>query len=361
MAFPRIAFIAGSLGIGGIETNLAYVVDALRAVGAPFYVLSMTRGQHWENRYRQRGIVYHWAGNSPLVVPQLIRMLRQLQNEPVEIVHATHFWANPYALVSARILGIREIGSMRSQLAADLGSLPAWVGRYTLRHLELFSVNSRATIREATQYGVSPARLAYFPNAVDTARFAPPSERSAQPVILLTLGRLVASKRHDRFLRALALLARRVRTPIRALVVGSGPQRAALGDLAHRLGLYPGIVDFVSATPEVTVFYQRAHIFVLTSDFEGTPNAMLEAMACELPVVATPAGDVAECIHDGDEGYVVDATDEELLAERLCELVERPDLRRSMGCRARQKVQEQYGLLGLPSRLEELYRKRLAM
>jgi glycosyltransferase involved in cell wall biosynthesis len=361
MAFPRIAFITGTLGFGGIETNLGYVTEALLAAGARFQILSMTRGEYWEYRFREKGIPCNWVGNSSLVAPQLMRMLRQLRREPVDIVQAQNFWVNPYALATARILGIREIGTMRSQLAADLRNLPHWAGRYTLKRLRLLSVNSQAGIRDATNYGVAPAHLTYFPNAVDTRRFVPPRERSSDPVTLLTVGRLVASKRYDRFLRMLARVAKRTRKSFRALIVGSGPQRAELVDLAKRLGLYPGTVDFVPATAEVLSFYQRAHIFVLTSDFEGTPNAMLEAMACGLPVVATRVGDVSECIRQGEEGYVLETSEEEMSAERLHELVEKPELRQSMGNRARQRVEHQFGLSRLPALLEELYRKRLEM
>jgi len=361
MAFPRIAFITGTLGLGGLETNLGYMVQALRAAGARFDILSMTRGEYWECRFRENGIPCHWVGNSQLVAPQLMRMLQQLHRHPVDIVHAQNFWVNPYALATARILGIREIGTMRSQLAADLRNLPSWTSRYMLPRLRLISVNSRATIREATNFGVPPAHLTYFPNAVDTGRFVPPRVRSSSPMVVLTVGRLVASKRHDRFLRVLARVATLTRTPFRAMIVGSGSQKMELVALATRLGLYPGTVDFVPANPDVLSFYQQAHIFVLTSDFEGTPNAMLEALACGLPVVATKVGDVTECIKDSEEGYVVEADQEELAAQRLCELMEKPELRRSMGSRGRERVVQQFGLSRLPAQLEELYRKRVEM
>ena len=105
--------------------------------------------------------------------------------------------------------------------------------------------------------------------------------------------------------------------------------------------------------------YHQAAICVLTSDFEGTPNVLLEAMASGLPVVATRVGGVPGIVRHGETGFLLDPDDLDGLTAALVELVRNSQLRTGMGRRARTYVEENQSLHRLPVYLSELYQKAL--
>jgi glycosyltransferase involved in cell wall biosynthesis len=97
-------------------------------------------------------------------------------------------------------------------------------------------------------------------------------------------------------------------------------------------------------------------MFLLTSDYEGTPNVLLEAMSCGLPVIATRVGGVPEVVEDGVSGYLIEPSDEDLLMQRVLYLVGAKDQRLAIGQEARRRIQRSYSPESLSARLQEIYR-----
>ena len=168
------------------------------------------------------------------------------------------------------------------------------------------------------------------------------------------MGRLAPVKRVDRFLRALALA--RARQPnLAGWVVGDGADRVSLESLASRLALTPGSLWFAGHRDDVVGLLARAHMLVLSSEDEGSPNAVLEAMAARLPVIATPAGDAARLVREGETGFLVDPDDSEAMAGRLVDLARSPSLRRKMGEEGRRIVAREHDCRELAGRLLSMY------
>jgi glycosyltransferase involved in cell wall biosynthesis len=106
--------------------------------------------------------------------------------------------------------------------------------------------------------------------------------------------------------------------------------------------------------------YKEADVLVLTSDHEGTPNVLLEAMASGLPVVATKVGGVAEIVKHGETGYVVAAGDEDSLFVAILKMAGDENVRMEYGSRAQAYVAANHSTDRLPSYLQELYRATLS-
>jgi glycosyltransferase involved in cell wall biosynthesis len=174
-----------------------------------------------------------------------------------------------------------------------------------------------------------------------------------------TVARLIPVKRLERFLHALALARRQV-PEMQGVLVGSGPENGRLHALAESLGLQPdqpfGGVQFLGEQPEIPQILAQSDLFVLTSDREGFPNVILEAMAASLPVIATPAGECRALVQEGLNGYQVTFDDHQALAERLVTLARSPALRRKLGHAARRMVETQFGYDQLGTSLTEVYR-----
>lgn len=350
-----ICFIAGTLGAGGAERQLFYIIKTLKENCARVRLLCLTRGEFWEERISRLGVEITWVGQHASKALRLAEIIKTLNKHQPQIAQSQHFYTNIYAALAARALGIREIGAMRSNGTSEVRANGAILGRLSLRLPRFIAANSRVAIDNAATLGVATARLHLLPNVVDTEQFKPAERPAKDHIRLITVGRLGPEKRVDRFLTMLDRLRKQSRIEVKATIVGDGPLRQSLEQRAADLGLLPGAVEFRGAVSNMAAAYQEADILVLTSDWEGTPNVVLEAMASGLPVVATRVGGVPEVVQHRETGYLSEAHDEEAISEHALDLVNNPVLRNEMGRRARQYVVVNHSPLGLPNHLGRLY------
>jgi glycosyltransferase involved in cell wall biosynthesis len=355
----RIGFIAGTLGQGGAEHQLFYILRALCRAGAQPYVLCLTRGEYWEERIRSLGVPVVWVGQARSRWRRLAAIVNAARARPTHILQSHHFYLNLYAVAAARILRVQEVGAIRSNVLSEVRESGKLGGSLSLRVPRRIAANSRAAVETAAALGVKSARLHYLPNVVDTGLFKPAVRSPEDPVRLLIAGRLTGEKRIDRFLSVLAVVSKRTNKKVCAVIAGEGPLRRQLEEQARDLGLAQ-TVEFAGLVQDLLPYYQSCHIFVLTSDWEGTPNVVLEAMACGLPVVSTRVGGVPEMIRNGETGFLVGGQDHDEMANVLLDLIHSPDRRRVVGCRAREYVESRRSVEQLPGLLQDLYGDVLA-
>lgn len=177
-----------------------------------------------------------------------------------------------------------------------------------------------------------------IPNGVDTEQFSPAEQaRAGGPLRILFVGRLSRQKDLGVLLQAAARI--RQHQGIELLLAGDGPEREELAKLAEALGL-AAQVRFLGWTPraELPALYRSADLFALPSRDEGMPNALLEAMASGLPVVATCIAGSEELVEEGRNGYLVPVGDAEALALRLDWLAGEPALRACFGVESRARA-----------------------
>jgi glycosyltransferase involved in cell wall biosynthesis len=176
-----------------------------------------------------------------------------------------------------------------------------------------------------------------IPNGVDVDFFRPaahpPDDRSVR---CLFVGRFQSQKNLPYLMEQFAKVAKRSDTTLRLTLVGDGPQRGKLEVLARELGIkdrveWTGWLDKHSLRNA----YQAADIFVNPSLYEGMPNAVLEAMACGLPVVASRVPGNDELIQDGYNGSLFSLDDPNGLSAAVAQLVRAGAFRRTMGGRGR--------------------------
>jgi glycosyltransferase involved in cell wall biosynthesis len=233
------------------------------------------------------------------------------------------------------------------------------MGRMSLRIPRLIAANSRFGLEKAIELGVPSSRLHLLPNVIDTEQFAPGPKTSSERLTILAVGRCVPQKRLDRYLSILGKVRREARIAVRGLVLGDGPLRPHLERQAAELGLAPPTVEFRGNIPDIRNAYREADILLMTSAWEGTPNVVLEAMACGLPVVATDVGGASEIIEHGTTGFLFDPEDEQAAVGLLHDLAGNATLRETIGRRAREHVAANYSLSRLSASLEMLYRSAL--
>jgi glycosyltransferase involved in cell wall biosynthesis len=142
-------------------------------------------------------------------------------------------------------------------------------------------------------------------------------------------------------------------------LVGDGPDRGRLEQLAHDLGIARACY-FVGYQEDVAGYYRLFDAFLLPSVTEGTPVSAIEALASGTPVVANRVGGVPDVVRVGVDGYLVDAGDVEGAAESLATLAGDPELRAKLGGAGRARVVERYSVSRLVDDVDRLYRALLA-
>lgn len=167
---------------------------------------------------------------------------------------------------------------------------------------------------------------------------------SKDAIVVASVGALVPHKRMDLFLRALALANIKSRLPLHALVIGTGPEKPRLEQLADELGISK-CVTFIERALEIPPYLQQvADIHLLASSEEGFGLSVVEAAACGLPNIVSASGALMEVVQNGIDGIHVQGAQPEAFAEALLQLSENPDLRLRMGQAGRQQAMNKFSV-----------------
>jgi glycosyltransferase involved in cell wall biosynthesis len=220
---------------------------------------------------------------------------------------------------------------------------------------------SRTLHRIATEvWGFDPDRVLYIPNGVDAVRF----EREGDPalaerlcrqpgeIVIGSVGGLRPEKNFGRLLRTAASLGRRV--PLRLAIAGTGPDETRLRALAAELGIADRTV-LLGQIDGPERLLPHFDVFVISSDTEQMPLALLEAMAAGLPVAATDVGDISAIVAAANRPYVVPAADEAALSEAVHRLAVSADARRALGMANRERARAEFSLDGMISIYRQLF------
>lgn len=220
---------------------------------------------------------------------------------------------------------------------------------------------SEATLRDAVALGLDPAKARIIRPAVDPQRFRPGPVRANPngPFRVITVGNLNWTKAHEWALLAIRQVAD-AGVDVRFDIIGDGQDRQRVLYTIHDLGLQDRVRWLGKQPPDkVLECVRQADAFLLSSHSEGISNAVLEAMACGVPIVTTDCGGMREAVTDGMEGFVVPLREAEAMAAALLKLAGDPELRRCMGTAARTRVERDFNLDGQIRQWVELYRYTL--
>ena len=270
------------------------------------------------------------GGNLLLRLWRVYREAARLANRP-EVGWLVSFNPLPYGLLA--LAAGRRAGKL-----VHLGFVGsdwyrhgrAWYGRLLdplLRRADLFTVTGGEMRRQMCERGYPAERLMRLPHAVDVDSYEvkPPAERSWD---VLFAGRLVALKRVDRILQAVSAV-RDQHPDVRLCLLGDGPERGPLEDLARRLGLDRN-VTFAGFDADPAPWFSESRIVVLASEREGAPFVLVEAQCAGAVPVSTRVGSVDEMITDGETGLIVPPGEPEALTAAIRRLLGDPELYRRL-------------------------------
>ncbi len=369
----RVALVVSNLEHGGAQRQVIELANRLNANGVDAIVVSLSHYVPLAAALHDASARLHVVEKRhPLdatVIPRLAALLRRRR---IDLTHA--FLVD--AEVAARLAGalyhhMAVVGSERNSDYVPKRR-HALALRLTKPWCAAIIANSNAGRRFRMRvFRAAPESVFVVHNGVDVDRFAPASAAVARatvgidpdvPVVGI-FASFKVQKNHPMFFR----MARRVldeHPRATFLCVGGALHGGLQGSDAHEARMREMVRDldlqqsvrFVGNQDEPQVWYAACDVTVLTSRREGTPNALLESMACGVPVVATDVADHALVVPEGRAGFVVPYDDDAAMAERVLRLLARPAERREMGRGARAWVETEFSLARLAEKTTSVYR-----
>ncbi len=284
-----------------------------------------------------------------------------LDSGGVQVIHTHGYRSDVVGGLAARRLGVPQVTTAHGFIGGTRrGRFYEWLQLRTARRAAGAVAVSGPIVERYAAAGVSRERIHLIPNAWAGARplgrddaRAALGMRPAGP-LLGWVGRLSREKGVDVLVEALGLLGD---LPWEAAIIGEGAQRDALGARVRELGL-EGRVHWLGLVPEAGRVMAAFDAFVLSSRTEGTPVALLEAMAAAVPTVATAVGGVPDVV-SGREAWLVPPEAPSRLAGALRELLASPAAAEKRGRAARERLLQERGAGPWLDRHEALYRSLL--
>ncbi|HKY39149.1 MAG TPA: glycosyltransferase [Polyangiaceae bacterium] len=369
MSQLSIAHVLSSFGIGGQERVALDLARQQRAAGHRVLAISLAPAPDGP-----LAAVFQAADvptetlpkRGPSVDPSLpMRLSHVLFSHGCDLVH-TH---NPHALIyGAPAAALAHVASVHTKHGVNPDAdRRLWLRRTASRFVDAYVAVTQSLSEIAVEkQECDPERLHVIPNGIDVQRFAPNPEARRRvraqlgidqdAWILGSVGRLAAEKNQQLLIDAVAPMLDQRR---HLVLVGDGPERSAL-ESRTATTLRSDYVHFLGARDDVQDLLVAFDAFALTSHSEGLPLVVLEAMASELPVVATAVGGLPDVIDDELTGYLVAAGDSVGLMRRFAWLSTRPLQAQRVASCARQLVTERHSLVTMTGAYESLYRKTLA-
>ncbi len=367
-----LIFMAPGLGTGGTERHLAWLLPSLQRQGMSLEVWNAGPGGAAEDRLKQAGVMVR-RRPSPVSVRQLgvlASLTTALARRRPRLVHSYlygHHWLDA---VACRVAGVTYIGSRRNLAHWRQGPVLARE-RWRDRASSLIVANSSAAAQVAVEEGADGRRVQVIPNGVPLPVWAGHAwssdeawvarRRDARDALGLhdhgrVIGAVMSLKPiKDPSLLLSAFAGCRQRTAAdRLVLVGEGPMEADLRIQAGNLGMADQVV-FAGRRAEPQELLAAFDLFCLPSRSEGCSNALLEAMAAALPVVATDCGGNAEAVDPGVSGLLVPSGQVGPLTESLDELLLDPVRAQAMGQAGRRRAAAMFSLDAMVKAHLDLY------
>jgi glycosyltransferase involved in cell wall biosynthesis len=285
----------------------------------------------------------------------VVRLAWLFRGWQVDVVHTHNTKAIFYGAPAARLAGVPAVVHTRHGQRYQASRSDNTVFRFLTRLVDRVVCVSQDSARLSATEGITRRQIATIWNGIDVGKFAYLGPSPGGPAVMV--GRLSFEKDVATLIRATALIVP-AEPAFQLAIAGDGECLADLKRLTVELGLAEH-VQFLGEIRDIPGLLGRSSLLVLPSLTEGISLTLLEAMARGLPVVATRVGGNPEVVVDGETGYLVPPQQPAKLAERMLDLLRKPDRARQMGRQARARVEAHFQVSEMVARYEALYNDML--
>jgi len=377
----KVLLLVHGLPVGGTEMMVCHLARYLRGVGVEVEVGCLdVVGELGEDLRREGFVVIEFGRRPGFDVRLPLRIARQVKQAAYDVVHAHHYTCFCYGALSKLRRGVPLVFTEHGRFYPDL---PSWKRRVftalfsrQAEHVTAVSAGVRQSLLKVERFRRRDIEVLY--NGIDVERFTRASQRPREELrercglpidaeIIGTVGRLDTIKNHSLLLHALSML-RKQSCPSLLAIVGGGPERARLEDLARHLGLEDHVL-FLGQRQNTEEIFASLDVFCLSSLSEGTPMTLLEAMAARVPIVSTGVGGIPEILDTEQEAVLIkgtppdcrdlrNATDSDYVtefSEALKRVLRDADLRDRLASKALLRVRRDFSLDTICQRYLEIF------
>jgi len=361
----RVLHIVPTLSPGGAERVAVHIVTRLNSQRYEAAVVSLGRRKECDldRLLEEAGVEVRYLGKPPgFDYRMYFRLHRALRDYRPDVVH-THIQVLRYALPSMLLLKRASLLHTIHNLAErEVEPRARFIQRYAFNHgVVPIGVATEVALSVERLYGIQKCRV--ISNGIPTDRYGrpqtPPKEWRAREgfgdddVLFVCVARFAPQKNHAMLLKAFRQGP--ASDPNAHLVlVGEGILREQLEEQAKYLDV-DRQVHFLGLRADIPDVLGAMDVFVLSSDYEGNPLSVMEAMASGLPIVSTAAGGVPGLFDNGREGLIVQPGDVQGLSNSMKYLLGNREARRSLGVAAAQRARENFDVSTMVQAYEELY------
>jgi len=363
----KVLHVIDSLDLGGAQTLLLDICKHTDHSRFDVQVACMHGRGVFADEFEKAGINVHSLSPSkwpPRYIPNFIGLLGSLDPD---IIHFHLFGSNFVAKPLAALLGraaliVHDHTNADSRLHSPLLLVAdTLTNRFSTRVIAVAeSVRELLIERE----GLCDDRVITLPNGVDAEMFLPSTLEQREVAraslrlpegafVVGGVGRLAEVKNLKVFLKVAAKFLERNPGAV-FVIAGMGPLEGSLRELADSLKI-AGSVHFLGHLSDRVELYRALDVLLITSDAEGTPMTLLEAMSCGLPVISSAVGGIPEVAKNEREALLVPARDAQGFVSALERVLGEEGLTRKLGGNARSTILERYEIRGLVRRIEALY------
>ncbi len=374
----RIVQVLGGLVVGGTETFVISLVRGLIDRGHDASLLLTTTGSSIGEAAASADIPFvHLDGGPPRPSARWFRAVgRYFHQNQFDIVHSYGLRASLGIRLIQRRVGIEHHLTGVRGLDIRRTGLQVWFDRRTEHRLDAIVCNAQAVAtRRMSTVGTPTNRICVIPNGIDTDQFHPGTATSratsspsqlADPgnpsreslnlpdgFLFVSVGNFRPEKDHPTLLEAIRGGGDDL-AHAKFVLVGEGNLRKSIEARANELDIADRLV-FTGAVKDVRPYLSACDAFVLTSHSEGSPRALLEAMAMGMPVVSTTAGGVVEIAEHERNALLVPTRSPEPLATAMLRVMRDEGLRKRIGAAAAKRIREHFSRKTMLDRHVELY------
>ncbi len=369
----RLLLVVDAAAVGGVTRIVVNLAEGLRRLdwqvrtvfpswaGAEF--VSWCRNQGFEPELSPALTSWSDTGIKRVLSSQL-RLRSFIRDAQADVVnfHYSGSIISAKDVVAARLAGVRRC-------VASVHLAARWEREKPLRRTmtgiaatlcDRVVAESSNAARGQLAAGVPRAKLVVIPNGARTpAPQLTNSEARARlglspdDFVVGAAARLAPVKRLQDLVEAVGV-ARNQGIPVRAVIAGDGPERAALQSLARERA--NGAIEFLGQRPDPTDIYFASDVLVLPSELEGQPNMPMEAALCGRPCIGTAIGGTSDIIVDGVTGFLVPVGAPDAIAQKIVQLYANPELARGLGSAALKRAQAEFSAEQMVSRYDAVLR-----
>lgn len=352
----KIAIVLPYFGGGGAEkmvSQLAANLDSNTFHTEVFCIYGKPLGNHLEQALKDKGVKIHYIGKKLGFSPSaIIRLYRALNAFSPDVVH-THLYACMYTFPWSLLHGKPFLHTFH--LPPELENR-----RFLRRLLSKILIRAKlmvpVSISHQNQkflcnyYKLPEDDVAVVYNPVEYSKFQSPKSRTSEAFTFITAGRFSAQKNQKMMYHAFADFLQKG-YEARLVMLGKGEEEENLKSLAAELGISDRI-EYAGFVPNVEDYLAGSDVFLLSSDYEALPLALLEAMASGLPIVATDVGGVRDIVTDN--GILISAGDTEAMVQAMEKLYGDHDLLARMSAASRTNARA-YDIANTVAAYSQLY------